>query len=112
MSNFSRNISDFGMLKNQLLSNEFLQRLNVDLIQTGQAFFAFRNEEATVYYKGNQLCNLAASNGYAPTIYNHYLPITRSQTISGSRKKSHIRSNNGREPLGVQTYHLGMWYPK
>ena len=107
MSNFSRNISDFGMLKNQLLSNEFLQRLNVDLIQTGQAFFAFRNEEATVYYKGNQLCNLAASNGYAPTIYNHYLPITRSQTISGSRKKEPYSVEQWKRAIGSSDLSFG-----
>ena len=107
MSNFSRNISGFGILKNQLLSNEFLQRLNVDLIQTGEAFFAFRNEEATVYYKGNQLCNLAASNGYAPTIYNHYLPITRSQTISGSRKKEPYSVEQWKRAIGSSDLSFG-----
>ena len=81
MSNFSRNISNFEMLKSQLLSNEFLKKIDKGLIQTGQAFLAFRSEKATIYYNGNQLCNLFISNGYEPQICNHYLPIIRSQTI-------------------------------
>lgn len=95
MSNFSRNISNFEMLKSQLLSNEFLKKIDKGLIQTGQAFLAFRSEKATIYYNGNQLCNLSISNGYEPQIYNHYLPIIRSQTICGSRKK---------EPYSVQQW--------
>lgn len=95
MSNFSRNISNFEMLKSQLLSNEFLKKIDKGLIQTGQAFLAFRSEKATIYYNGNQLCNLSISNGYEPQICNHYLPIIRSQTICGARKK---------EPYSVQQW--------
>ena len=95
MSNFSRNISNFEMLKSQLLSNEFLKKIDKGLIQTGQAFLAFRSEKATIYYNGNQLCNLSISNGYEPQICNHYLRIIRSQTICGSRKK---------EPYSVQQW--------
>ena len=95
MSNFSRNISNFEMLKSQLLSNEFLKKIDKGLIQTGQAFLAFRSEKATISYNGNQLCNLSISNGYEPQSYNHYLPINRSQTICGSRKK---------EPYSVQQW--------
>ena len=78
MSNFSRSISNFEMLKSQLFSQDFLKKVDEGLIQTGKAFLAFRNEEATIYYNGNQLCNLAASNEYEPTIYNHYLPDRKS----------------------------------
>lgn len=100
MSNFSRNISNLTMLKNQLSSNSFLKKVDEGLIQKSKAFLAFRNEEATIYYNGNQLCNLAASNKYEPTIYNHYLPITRSKTSCGSIKKEAYSVEQWRNDIG------------
>lgn len=87
MSNFTRNIGNMKALQNQLNTDGFLKAINSDLIQTGRAFLAFRNDEATIYYNGNQLCNLPGSHGYEPMVYNHYLPITRSRTLSNEQKK-------------------------
>lgn len=87
MSNFTRKIGDMEALQKQLTTDGFLQAINSELIQTGRAFLAFRNDEATIYYNGNQLCNLPGSNGYEAMVYNHYLPITRSRTLSGHQKK-------------------------
>ena len=87
MSNFTRKIGDMKVLQKQLTTDGFLQAINSDLIQTGRAFLAFRNDEATIYYNGNQLCNLPGSQGYEPMVYNHYLPITRSRTLSKKQKK-------------------------
>ena len=87
MSNFTRNIGNMKALQNQLNTDGFLKAINSDLIQTGRAFLAFRNDEATIYYNGNQLCNLPGSQGYEPMVYNHYLPITRSRTLSKKQKK-------------------------
>ena len=87
MSNFTRRINDFSSLNNSLMTNPFLHKVNEELIKNGRAFFAFRNDEATIYYNGNQLCNLAATNGYLPSVYNHYLPVIRSQTLRKDRRK-------------------------
>lgn len=100
MSNFTREISNLGMLKNILNTNGFLRKVNNELIQNGRAFLAFRNDEATIYYNGNQLCNLSASNGYAPTIYNHYLPITRSRTLAGLQQKEAYSAEKWRGHIG------------
>ena len=95
MSNFTRKIGDMEALQKQLTTDGFLQAINRELIQTGRAFLAFRNDEATIYYNGNQLCNLPGSNGYEAMVYNHYLPITRSRTLSSQQKK--------------KTYTIGQW---
>ena len=87
MSNFTRNIGNMEALQHQLKTDGFLEAIKSDLIQTGRAFLAFRNDEATIYYNGNQLCNLPGSQGYEPMVYNHYLPITRSRTLSKKQKK-------------------------
>lgn len=87
MSNFTRQIGDMKALQKQLTTDGFLQAINRELIQTGCAFLAFRNNEATIYYNGKQLCNLPGSSGYEPMVYNHYLPITRSRTLSSQQKK-------------------------
>ena len=89
MSNFTRKIGDMEALQKQLTTDGFLQAINRELIQTGRAFLAFRNDEATIYYNGNQLCNLSGSHGYEPMVYNHYLPITRSRTLSILKQRFH-----------------------
>lgn len=100
MSNFIRMISNMSALQNQLNANGFLHEVNHKLIQNGRAFLAFRNDEATIYYNGNQLCNLSGSNGYEPVIYNHYLPIARSRTLVGNLKKEPCSVAQWRESVG------------
>lgn len=93
MSNFTRYIKDISGLKTCLEQDVFMQKVNKELVQTGKAFLAFRDENATVYYEGRQLCKIhcKADNGKSgvclPTIYNHYLPVIRSRTLTGSAKK-------------------------
>ena len=87
MSNFTRIITDFSALNDRIKTNSFLNKVNEELIRVGRAFLAFRNDEATVYYNGNQLCNLSATNGYLPLVYNHYLPEIRSQTLRKELRK-------------------------
>ena len=81
MSNFTRKITDFSALETSLDKNAFLKKIDDELIRTGRAFLAFRNNEATVYYNGNQLFNSTEKNSYSPSVYNHYLPLIRSQTL-------------------------------
>lgn len=100
MSNFTRKIGDMKALQKQLTTDGFLQAINRELIQTGRAFLAFRNDEATIYYNGNQLCNLSGSHGYETMVYNHYLPITRSHTLSSHQKKEPYTIGQWRENIG------------
>ena len=44
MSNFTRKIGDMEALQKQLTTDGFLQAINRELIQTGRAFLAFRND--------------------------------------------------------------------
>lgn len=91
-SNFKREIKDFSELEKQLKNNAFLQIIDSDLLQTGRALLAFRKDVATVYHKGRQLCTmqrkLKNEPMYTPTIYNHYLPIIRTQTLNKSKAKA------------------------
>ncbi len=102
MSNFTRKIGDMEALQKQLTTDDFLKVINCELIQTGRAFLAFRNDEATIYYNGNRLCNLSGSHGYEPMVYNHYLPITRSCTLSGSQKKEPYTIEQWRKNIGSE----------
>lgn len=100
MSNFTRKIGNMDALQNQLTTNGFLYEIYHELIQTGRAFLAFRNDEATIYYNGNQLCSLSGSSGYDPAIYNHYLPITRSRTLASHQKKESYSIEQWRKSIG------------
>lgn len=97
MTNFARTINDFATFQNRIHANAFLRKVNDELVQTGQAFLAFRNDEATIYYHGNQLCNLTAASNYTPTIYNHYLPIIRSRTLRDTRLKGNYSEREWRD---------------
>lgn len=101
MSNFTRKISNMSTLQNQLNTNDFLQTIYRNLVQNGKAFLAFRNDEATIYYNGNQLCNLKSSNGYEPLVYNHYLPIIRSRTLADSSIKRSYSLKQWKEETGI-----------
>ena len=90
MSNFTRNLTNAPLFTHSLKTQPFLQKVDKDLLRTGLAFLAFRNDEATIYFNGNQLCNLTATNGYLPSIYNHYLPVIRSQTLRKERRKENL----------------------
>ena len=100
MSNFTREIVDLCALQEQLNTNRFLQAVDQELLRAGHAFLAFRNDEATIYYNGNQLCSLPGANGYAPMIYNHYLPITRSRTLANHQKKEPYSVAQWQESIG------------
>lgn len=91
-SNFKREMQDFSELKKQLNDNAFLQVIYSALLQTGRALLTFRKDVATVYYKGRQLCTMQRKSKdeqmYIPTIYNHYLPIIRTETLNKNKAKT------------------------
>ncbi len=85
-SNFSRYIENFADFKNAI-SQGFLSDIKHTLLEKGKAFLAFRNEEATIYYHGNQLCNLPAKKPFTPTVNNLYLPLCRSTVLKAREEK-------------------------
>jgi len=90
-SNFSRYIENFADFKNALDKN-FLSEINRHLLVSGKALLVFRDEEATIYYHGNQLCNLPAKkrkvDPFTPTVYDRYLPLCRSKVLNAKKAKN------------------------
>lgn len=78
MSNFARKISDITELQKMIQNDAAISKVYTELISKGKALLAFRNNEATIYYNGNRLFSLQSKNNFVPTVYNQYLPITRS----------------------------------
>lgn len=109
-SNFNREISELGELQDQLTkTNTVLQVIYQPFIQTGRALLTFRKDTATIYYKGRQLCNmqyrLKGELPYTPTIYNHFLPVIRSKTLSGcAEKKNYSERQYQQETQGNSTF--------
>lgn len=104
---FVREIKNSDELKTRIENDKFLSTVNSELIQRGEALLTFRNNNATIYYKGRRLCNmpLKAKDGsntlpnYSPTIFNNFLPVLRSTTLRKSKKKpyyeaQYIRATN------------------
>lgn len=100
MSNFMREIRNFDLLEKQLKENRFLDRIDKGYIQQGKAFLTVRNNEATIYYHGNQLCSLLSRNDFQPSVYNHYLPLTRSKTLQKVLKKMNYTEMQWQEKEG------------
>ncbi len=69
-----RNI-DISKFATQVKANPFHSRVYQEYIGNGQVFLAFRNNEATFYYHGKQLCNIKDSKDFAPTINRAFLPL-------------------------------------
>ena len=80
---FRRSI-DMKELQDVFSNNIFLVELKNNLINKGKALLAFRNDEATIYYKGNNLCSIRKQkkNGkYDIDIYSKFLPLSRSKAL-------------------------------
>ena len=86
-SNFSRHIENFAAF-NAAMGQGLLAKINHDFLETGKAFLAFRREEATIYYHGNQLCNLVETQNFDPTVYDRYLPLCRSKVLESKKAKN------------------------
>lgn len=66
---------DVPKLAAKIKADPFLSRIYQDYVGNGQAFLAFRNDEATFYYHGKQLCNMRDSKDFDPTINKAFLPL-------------------------------------
>lgn len=90
-SKFSRqitNIADFtAKLKDPDEGIPFLKNAYDSLVLTGKGLLTFRNQEATIYYAGNRLCNTSEKQSYAPVVYDRYLPLIRSKVLMSKKSK-------------------------
>lgn len=66
---------DVSKLKAQIKANPFLSLIYQGYVCGGQAFLAFRNNEATFYYHGKQLCNMRDGRNFDPTVNKAFLPL-------------------------------------
>ena len=66
---------DVSKLKEQIEASPFLSLIYQGYICSGEVFLAFRNNEATFYYHGKQLCNMRDSKNFDPTINKAFLPL-------------------------------------
>ena len=66
---------DVPKLTAKIKTDPFLSCIYQDYVCNGQAFLAFRNDEATFYYHGKQLCNMRDSKDFEPTINKAFLPL-------------------------------------
>lgn len=67
-----------GQLFQQALGNmgSFLKEVYDNYICKGKALLTIRNNDVTVYYQGNQLCQYQENKGFTdPTIYSKFLPL-------------------------------------
>lgn len=78
---FKREISDISAFAAQLNSNPFLHKIYTDLIRSGKALLTFRDNTATIYYQGGQLCHMDGP-GFEPEVCQGYLPLLRSKVLS------------------------------
>ena len=77
MSNFTRTINNVENLISKFEENDFLKEAKKRII-SNKVMLTFRNKEATLYFKGRQLCNMKENKNFEPSIYGKFLPIIRS----------------------------------
>jgi hypothetical protein len=95
MSNFTRKIINVENLISKFEENDFLKEAKKRII-SNKVMLTFRNKEATLYFKGRQLCNMKENKNFEPSIYGKYLPIIRS--IESDNEKCYSE-NEYREKL-------------
>lgn len=95
MSNFTRKIINVENLISKFEENDFLKEAKKRII-SNQVMLTFRNKEATLYFKGRQLCKMEENKNFEPSIYGKFLPIIRS--IESDNEKCYSE-NEYREKL-------------
>lgn len=103
-SNFSRHIENLAELE-KAISQGFLSEINRHLLVSGEALLVFRNEEATIYYHGNQLCNLSAKKSkvdpFTPTVSEKYLPLCRSKVLKKAKEAKNLNEREWLDAAGI-----------
>lgn len=110
---FRRNIGSGVLFNGQMTNNLFLKEIfNQELIN-GRAFLTIRNKEATIYYNGNQLCNMAQKpDSYEPHVYSKYLPLLRSEALRSSKGIQSISENEWLKRTCISGYTFGNIFPE
>ena len=107
MTNFSREIKNLASIKAQWVSNgDFLNKIKTDYVEKGKAILTFRKDQATVYYNGNQLCNIAGPS-FTPTVNELFLPLLRSNILEkrstcGNDKHEYIEESEWKIKADIQ----------
>ena len=93
MTNFTRKITDITALKSKWDAQDgILCKIKKHIVDNGDTLLTFRDEQATVYYNGNQLCNMTFPD-FEPTISELFLPLLRSNILENRRSKKLLLSN-------------------
>lgn len=109
MSNFTRKIGDMEALQKQLTTDGFLQAINRELIQTGRAFLAFRNDEATIITTEISFAICLDPMGMKPwSIITIFQSLVHAH-FPMSRRKNRTLLSNGRIIFTVRHYLLKMY---
>lgn len=88
MTNFARKITDITALQKQWNAQDgILSKVKKYIVDKADMLLAFREEQATVYYNGNQLCNMTSPN-FDPTISELFLPLLRSNILESRLSKN------------------------
>ena len=100
-----RNISNLQLMQSKLNNDVFLKKVKDNYISKGKALLTFRNDEATVYYNGNQLCNTSFKLGKTPqgelTVYEKYLPLIRSAHLGSKKSSKNVTEEQWRKETGI-----------
>ena len=100
MTNFARKITDITALQKQWNAQDgILSKVKKYIVDKADMLLAFREEQATVYYNGNQLCNMTSPN-FDPTISELFLPLLRSNILESRLSKNGSKYNIKVECLG------------
>ena len=106
--NFIRKISNLQLMQSKLNNDVFLKKVKDNYISKGKALLTFRNDEATVYYNGNQLCNTSFKLGKTPqgelTVYEKYLPLIRSAHLGSKKSSKNVTEEQWRKETGINNY--------
>ena len=81
MIGFARKIDNINDLKHLWdAPSGFLDKIKASISNTGDMLLTFRENQATVYYNGNKLCDIASTD-FTPTISELFLPLLRSSIL-------------------------------
>ena len=91
MTSFTRKITDITALKSKWDAQDgILCKIKKHIVDNGDTLLTFRDEQATVYHNGNQLCNMTFPD-FEPTISELFLPLLRSNILENRLSKNNSK---------------------
>ncbi len=101
MATFTREIKNPVLFFVYWDKNPFLQRVERGLLQKGKGLLTIRDNHATVYYNGNRLCDLPASDRFDPKVNRKFLPLLRSKCMDDKLPTQYIGESEWRRQAGL-----------